>query len=158
MDWLLWSAVSWFWNSPAVGRTTVQFIDTFAHLTQRPFLDSRPGGNNCTFWGGKSADQNRPPICRPPRTELPKGRVNWQLGTMSKNGWLRKFAFYKRCNEKNNQVFPAEYSPLLWTCRWMLCTPRRTPVVLSRLVSCVVPILFLKTLRNFRNNFSIFCL
>ena len=29
------------------------------------FLDSRRGGNKCTLRGGKSADQNRPQICRP---------------------------------------------------------------------------------------------
>ena len=26
---------------------------------------SRRGGNKCTLWGGKSADQNRPSVCRP---------------------------------------------------------------------------------------------
>ena len=64
------------------------------------FLDSRQGGNMCTLRGGKLVDQNRPQfagLCLKPRTEPPKGRANWRLGALFKNGlmkcWEMSFTF-----------------------------------------------------------------
>ena len=61
------------------------------------FLDSRWGGNKCSLRGGKSADQNRPPIYRPlskTAGRATKRTADWQLVALSKNSfWVRRCQF-----------------------------------------------------------------
>lgn len=56
--------------------------------------------------------------------------------------------FIRGVTKKTNQNFPAKYSPLLWTHRWMLCTPHGAPILLWYfyvqffLPFCLCPVLF----------------
>ena len=55
----------WLWVAQQCRSSTPPPTSRRGRQVAASFLDSRRGGNKCSLRGGKSVDQNRPPICRP---------------------------------------------------------------------------------------------